>query len=59
LETSDDEEEIEEQATVLAPDLGEKLVLRRIFIPWRDPKRKTKENIVFTHGVPSKVRYVL
>ena len=58
LETSEEDEEMEEDATVLASDEGELLVLQRISMPWMVQGRKHKGSIFFTHGLPSRARYM-
>ena len=55
LETSKEDEEIEEQATILTSDIGEMFVLKRALYAMEDSK---EENTSFTHGVSSKARYV-
>ena len=58
LETSEEEEKLEEQANILL--MWERCLYCDVFCkPWKGHNRKMKENISFTHGVPSKARYVV
>ena len=59
LEISEKDEEMGDEATVLASNIGECLILKRSLHIMESYKEKNKREHIFTYGVPSKAKLLV